>query len=600
MQGSSGGSFDAAGPSVPAPEVRAQLARILASDGFVSSQRLCRFLRFVVERALESDVERMKEFVVAMEVFDRNEDYDPNVDSIVRVEARRLRTKLKAYYEGPGFRDPVLIGLRPGSYVPLFRPLSPPVSQPAPPPESQAPARTENTVVAVLPFVNMSPEPEQDYFCDGITEEVLNALASIENLVVVARTSAFQFKGRSVDIRDVGARLGAHVVVEGSVRKAGNQLRITAQAIDASKGHHVWSETYRRELQDIFAIQEDISKSIASTLRAKLPARPAQHRAPYQPDLEAYAGYMKAMSLVHQQTIPSLYAAMDQFRELTRRYPDYADPYAGLAGVYAVLSLFGVVSGREVSPELRRNAEVAVRLDPESATGWTVMGGISAHWDFEWIEAEKRFQRAIAVQPSNYGAHSWYGMVLCMLGRFEQSREELTTAARLDPLRAASYTRLATLAHCCGDDVQAMSLTQDSLKLEPSFSDARLIAALVNIHAGDYCNAVELLSRDRDRAPIPLHLGLLAGTLHRAGDVRGCRAILSKLDEAGRSQYVTPLARAFACIGMNDIDGAFEALDAAVADRIIFVDLVNVAPIYDPLRKDQRFTKLIQSLNLGS
>lgn len=259
MQGTTGDLLSQPNTPVSAESVRAQLGRILASDGFVSSQRMCRFLRFVVERTLENDTDRLKEFVVAMEVFDRDEKYDPSIDSIVRVEARRLRTKLKSYYEGPGSDDPVLIGLRPGKYVPLFRTVTPSAKQVANT-APIAPERGEYTTIAVLPFVNMSPEPEQDYFCDGMTEEILNVLASIEGLAVVARTSAFQFKGQALDVRDIGQRLGAHVVVEGSVRKAGPQLRITAQAIDAARGIHLWSETYRRELKDVFAIQEEMSR----------------------------------------------------------------------------------------------------------------------------------------------------------------------------------------------------------------------------------------------------------------------------------------------------------------------------------------------------
>src|SRR5215472_19111285 len=211
---------DPAREPVPARTVREQLARVVNSPGFVSSARLIRFLTHIVNRTIDGDLNSLKEFSIAIEVFDRTADYDPNIDAIVRVEARRLRSKLKAYYEeGPGRSDPVLIGLRPGSYVPIFRWLEQGAQENRK--EIGASIQTRRASIAVLPFVNMSPEPEQDYFCDGISEEIINALTRVSGLNVIARTSAFQFKGVAVDIREVGQRLGADLVIEGSVRKAG-------------------------------------------------------------------------------------------------------------------------------------------------------------------------------------------------------------------------------------------------------------------------------------------------------------------------------------------------------------------------------------------
>jgi TolB-like protein len=251
--------------AVPGNAVRDQLARISNSSGFASSTRLCRFLTHIVNRTLDGSGASLKEFSVAMEVFDRTADYDPNIDAIVRVEARRLRAKLKAYYETAN--DPVLIELRPGSYVPSFCWLG---TGPVPEQRQDAQPRRRPSV-AVLPFVNMSPEPEQDYFCDGISEEILNSLTHLPELDVIARTSSFQFKGVAIDIRDVGQRLGADLVIEGSVRKAGEQLRITAQAVETACGHHLWSETFGRVLKDVFAIQEEIARAVADLLTGNHP-----------------------------------------------------------------------------------------------------------------------------------------------------------------------------------------------------------------------------------------------------------------------------------------------------------------------------------------
>lgn len=577
---------------MPAEEVREQLARILASSGFTSSQRLCRFLRFIVERTLEDDAERLKEYVIAIEVFDRNETYDPSIDSIVRVEARRLRHKLKAYYEGAGRQDAVRIDLRPGSYIPLFRSR-------AAEPVAVSPVTSAYTSIAVLPFVNMSPEPDQDYFCDGITEEIINALASLAGVAVVSRTSSFQFKGRAVDIREVGEKLGADLVVEGSVRKAGTHLRITAQAIDAKNGYHLWSETYRRELPDVFAIQEEISTAVAGMIQAKLPKRALRSAAAYQPPLEAYTGYFKAVHLLHNEDSGCLQTAMAEFRGLTERYPDYADPYAGIATVYAALSNFGVVSGKEILPELRRSAETAVRLNPESSAGWTVMAGISAHWEFDWGEAEVRFRRAIALQPSNYAAHSWYGGVLAMLGRFNEAEAEYQVAIRLNPLFASGHARMGFLRYVQGDDAQAVRHLNESLRLAEDFPEGRFSLGVVYLHQGDYGAAIEILERGLEQMPIAIHLGMLAGAYHRVGDGAKCREVLRRLDRMSATQYVTPMARVAACVGMDDLDGAMEALAAAIEDRAIFANVLNVDPFVDPLRADPRFDRLVRSMRLS-
>lgn len=579
------------GADVPVPpaQVRAQLGRIVASSTFVSSRRLCRFLQFIVERTLEQDSERLKEFVVAIEVFDRNQDYDPNIDSIVRVEARRLRNKLKAYYSAIGSADPVLIELRPGSYVPSFRLLNSAAA------EDRSPARPAATTVAVLPFANLSPEPDQDFFCDGITEEIINALASLDQIAVVARTSSFQFKGRAIDIREVGHQLGAQLVVEGSVRKSGSRLRVTAQAIDAVKGYHLWSETYQRELRDVFAIQEEISVAIARTLSARLPAR--AKTSAYHPSLEAYTAYCKALHTLHQETASSLHEAIGEFRTLTRQHPGYAEPHAGIATVLAALSIFGVVSGKEIEPELRRHAEESVRLEPESSAGWTVMAGLSAHWEFDWAEAERRFRRAIALQPSNYAAHSWFGGVLAMLGRFDESESSYHVALKLNPLFPSGHARLGYLWYLRGDHNRAIHHLREALRLKADYPEARFGLGVVYLQQGRHADAVEILVREKEQTP-PLHMGLAAGAYHRLGDHARCRRMLARLHQLAATQYVSPMARVAACVGMGDLDGAMDALAASIDDRAIFANSLNVDPFLDPLRSDRRFQRLAAAMNL--
>lgn len=567
--------------------IRLELERILESPQFVGSQRLCRFLRYVVEKSLAGDAEGLKEFAIALEVFDRKADYDPSIDSIVRVEARRLRLKLKEYYEKHGAGHGLAIQLKAGSYAPEF--------------VERAKGSLPRPVVAVLPFVNMSAEPEQEYFCDGITEEILNVLARIPEIAVVARTSAFQFKGQAIDIREVGARLGAQIVVEGSVRKVGSRVRITAQTIDAEKGIHLWSETYQRELEDVFAIQDEISEAIARGMRGQAPAPQVETqkvRKAKRPSLAAYTAYHRALQMINSQTVQGMREGVAELKSLIREEANYAEPYAGVAMALGALALFGVEPGRAVESEMRWHAEEAVRLNPDSADGWVAMGGLSAHWDFDWKEAERRFRRAIALQPSNFSARSWFGMVLTMLGRFAEAEEELLAAMRVNPLVAPGYARLGFLAYVRGDEEEAMAQAEEALRMDAKSPDARLVLAMVRMKRGEAAKAAAVLAEGVEVFPIPMHLGMLAGAMHRAGKRKEAKETLLRLEAMGKEFYVTPMAYVAAYAGMGEVEMALEAARKSVQDRGVFADMMNVDPYFEGLWGEERFRKLVREMNL--
>src|ERR1700761_7820734 len=511
---SSGESIaNSAADPVPATAVRDQLARVVNSPGFVSSVRLCRFLTHIVNRTLDGDTDSLKEFSIAMEVFDRTSEYDPNVEAIVRVEARRLRAKLKAYYEaGPGTVDPVLIGLRPGSYVPVFRWLN------TQPPKHRVemgvtipPGRTS---IAVLPFVNMSPEPEQDYFCDGISEEITNSLTRISGLNVIARTSSFHFKGASIDIREVGQRLGADIVIEGSVRKAGEQLRITAQAIQAESGHHFWSETFRRELKDVFAIQEEIAQSVADLLRLHIPEVQGADR-PSAPDLDAYTRYLRARFLIHQQSPEMLHAALEQLRKLVETYPGYALAYSGMAAASGILAQFGVVSGCDVYPEVKANAERGYALDPESGETCTVLGALRAWFEHRWDEAEKLYDRALRLQPSHAPAHMFRAMTLLCQGKISAAESGLCRSTELDPLSASDCARMGYLHYVKGNYPSAAEHLRQSFELDRDYPEARLYEGLLHFQQQRYDAVIQCLSPSAS----PLDIGLLAAAHAQEGSL---------------------------------------------------------------------------------
>lgn len=576
---------------VPADAVREQLARVVTSPGFVSSVRLSRFLTHIVNRTIDGDVDSLRELSIALEVFDRSTEYDPSIDAIVRVEARRLRAKLKAYYEeGPGAADPVLIGLRPGSYVPVFRWLGAPV---VPPREDFADAGLSRRCVAVLPFVNMSPEPEQDYFCDGITEEITNSLTRVPALNVIARTSSFYFKGSNIDIREVGQRLGADLVIEGSVRKAGEQLRITAQIIEAASGHHLWSETYRRELRDVFAVQEEIAHSVTSLLRLSLPE--ARKSAPEPlPSLDVYTSYLRARFLIHQQSPEALQAALKQLRSLVEAHSSYAPAYSDMAMANGLLAQFGVVSGSEIYPQVKADAERGFALDPESGETCTVFAGLRGWFEYQWQEAMNIYDRAVQLQPGHARAHMFRAMTLLCQRDIEGAESGLRRSAELDPLSASDCARMAYVQYVKGNDSLAAAHLRNAFQLDRDYPEARFYEGLLLFRQQQYDELIERLSGSNS----PLDVGLCGAACAKVGSAVRAKECIERLDQIAAGQHVTPLAKGLVAIGMGDFAMAFPCLGDAIRDKTNFMNLLAVEPVFDSLRDDRRFAKLLNKLNL--
>jgi adenylate cyclase len=249
-------------------QIRSQLRKVLGSAVFAKAERLRRFLEFIVEHTLSSPSEPLKEMLVGIELYASQRDFDPRISAVVRVDATRLRTKLREYYAAEGAADPLIIDLPKGSYTPGF--CEPP-TQPAVAPAT--PGISTESSIAVLPFSNLSPEPE-DYFSDGLTEEIIHALSSMEGIRVVARTSAFAFKHRSSDVREIGRALNVGFVLQGSVRKFGAALRVTVQFVSASDGYQLWSRRYDRHIEDVLAVQDEIAMEIVNVLRSSTANQP--------------------------------------------------------------------------------------------------------------------------------------------------------------------------------------------------------------------------------------------------------------------------------------------------------------------------------------
>ena len=465
---------------------------------------------------------------------------------------------------------------------------------------SAAPTKLPTTL-AVLPFVDMSAGGGDEYFGDGVTEELIHTLSQVPGLRVVARTSAFSFKGTNADVREIGAKLGVGAVLEGSVRRAGEQVRVTVQLIDAKTGYHLWSETYDRGTADVLAVQDEIARSVVRRLRPDGAAATNRALAISPTGAEAYQLYLQGRYLRNQQTPASLREAAERFRAAIAVDSSYAPAHASLADSY--IALVGYTTEPARQRMLLADAEVAaraaVRLDPHLSEARTSLGNLLLHrWD--WAGAEREFRRAIDANPGSAGAHQRYGILLALTGRFDESIRSLRHAQELDPLSLAihgSASYVLNLARRYGEaEVHARNLiAMDSTLESPHF---RLGSVLLQMgRYGEAAAAFETAMRvspsGRQRA-VPM----LAYTYAIGGRPAEAAKLRAEVERGIRESTISPYFAA-AFFGANrEPDRAFAVLDALVAERQSCLQDVAVDPVMDPLRRDPRFSRLIAQVGL--
>jgi adenylate cyclase len=579
---------------ISAAEVQDQLSRILVSPGFRRSARLQRFLRLAVERTLAGETDQLKEYIVGRDVFDRGADYDPRVDSIVRVEAQRLRRKLREYYQTHGRADSILITLRPGSYAPAFARADHPHSAPVPADAESlaAPARLDPRTVAVLPFSNLSPEPEQDYFCDGITEDIINALTAISELQVIGRTSMFALKPGPLDHHEIGARLGAGTIVEGTVRKAGDLLRVSVKIIESETRQALWSQVFDRETRDVFLIEDEIARSIAGTLRVTLGAG-WSHKAP---NTEAYVLYLKGRQAWNQMNQERYQAAIQQFSRAISLYPGFALPYAGLADTYTWLAMWGMMRPKEALLKGKHAALEALRLDPSLAQAHSSLSLLRFFFDWEWQEGLALVKEAIDLHPSYSDAHQIHGYFLLVMGRFEEAMPALERAVHLDPLSFRMNRTLGNLCYFQGRATEAEKWLEAAIALKPDSMESHYSLAKLRLQQRRYDAALrEALECQRDPQDA-LALSILGVSLSHNGDRAGALRILNRLSEMSSVAYVDPVTSAFVHAALGNASAALECLGESLEERSPHALLLNVEPLFENLRSDSRFQELVASL----
>ena len=359
---------------------------------------------------------------------------------------------------------------------------------------------TNQRSVAVLPFVNMSSDPEQEYFSDGLSEELLNRLAQNDSLRVAARTSSFQFKGQNQDISEIGAQLKVDHILEGSVRKSANRLRITAQLIKVDSGYHLWSETYEREIDDVFAIQDDISLAISKALEAELGATvPGVKQKPTE-NLEAYQLYLQARYFLAKRGGDNILNSIDLFNQATALDENFSEAWSGMAFAFGLAhSYTQKISAREARDSGLESASKAIRINPGNAEAYMALGRAQGHVDLDIAAALENFEKAFQLAPNNVDIINMYGDFLTVIGDFEKSIEMETRAIELDPLAAVHYSDLAFLMLLMNRDEDALEPAKTAARLAPD-SDDRIDALIMTlIMLGQYEQAIETIHLAEDK-----------------------------------------------------------------------------------------------------
>ena len=453
--------------------------------------------------------------------------------------------------------------------------------------------------IAVLPFVDMSGERENAYFSDGMTEELINTLTKVDGLQVAARTSVFAYKNRNVDVREVGRELGVATVLEGSVRKDGARIRITAQLAKTSDGYHLWSETYDRELDDVFAIQREISGAIVSRLRGRLGATSSVAIAERSTaNAEAYDLYLKGRYAWHQRSEQGLRRAADFFAQAVARAPDYARAYVGLGDAYAVLGFYDYLAPRESFPRAERAARQALGIDSTLAAPYATLGYVALYHHWDWKAAERFFQRSIALDPSYSTAHQWYSNLLAATGRFPEAEREMRIAQERDPLSLIANAALGWALYYAGDFDRAIAQCDRTLELSRDFEIAHLWKGWALEASGRRAEAVASIEeavRLSHGATLPLLS--LAHALASAGASDSARRVLAGVEAKTAGGYLPSYETAKVHLALGDRDAALRWLERAFEERSHSMAFLRVDPQLAALRAEPRFTRLVSRVH---
>ena len=466
---------------------------------------------------------------------------------------------------------------------------------------SSAPAPTGRIMMAVLPFQNLTGDPEQEYLTDGLTEETIARLGGLqpERLGVIARTSVMGYKHGDKRLDQIGRELDVQYVLEGSVRRDRNRLRITAQLIQVKDQSHLWAQEYDRSSQDIIALQDDVAAGVTQEIQARWAIEARGHPERHQPaNAEAYDAYLRGRYSLNRRTEEGLHNALGYFHAALEADPGYALAYAGLADCYVLM-----VSTYDISPEAtvvqaRAAANKALALDPGLAEPHAVLAAIAQNHDWNWEESEREFKLAMAADPANPTLHHWYSAGLAARGRFEESVHEIAIARRLDPISLPIRTAEGAESYMARRYDDALGELSRIVEIEPNYANAYLYRGLTYEQQGKWKEAIADLETSAKLDDSLRSAAMLGEAYALAGDKTRARKILNELQVRAKREHVSPLYPAIIHTGLGDKDLAFSELEGAVEERATDLLGIKVVALYDPLRSDQRFAALLRKVGL--
>jgi serine/threonine-protein kinase len=598
---------------VKADEVRAQLERILASPAFSASVRRARLLRYLTERGLSGDGERVNEYAIGVDVFDKPASFDPRLESTVRSEFSRLRQKLNEYYETDGRADRILIEFPRRSYVPALTFL-----EPAP----RLTARRRLWVVlaavlsicavsiagwkvrarwhptnsiVVLPFINLSPDRNDDYVADGLTEELTNDLTQSKDLRVVARTSASLFKGKAVDVREVGRKLNVDAAIEGSYERQGERARITAQMIRTADGYHVWSHSYEAAAKDVLDVQRQISQSIASAISGSDRKNEREAMSSTR-DPEAHALYLKGRYELSRNSPESTRNALALFEQATQKDSTYANAWLGIAQAEWEMAHASEKSYGQAAPRERAAAERALQLNPSLGAAHAVLGNLLATDDRDWPRAEAEFRKAIA--DGAQGARSPYGTLLAIHGRFREAEEQFRIAQDFDPLNPNPHFNQFLAYYLAHDYAAAKRALHEVLELNPNRMDAHYMlgaTAFVEHDCAEVSTQFEWCARRVDAPTTKIGLALEAAC---GSQNDKARAYLEAAQKANAQGFASPYQLAVGYAAIRDGEKALALLERSADAKEMQILYLTYDQLFDSLRGDPRFEAIKSKVGL--
>ena len=453
--------------------------------------------------------------------------------------------------------------------------------------------------IAVLPLANLSADPDNEYFSDGLTEELISKLSRVHDLTVVARTSMMQYKDTGKSITEIGRELQVGTILDGSVRKSGDRLRITTQLIDVESQGHLWSEDYDRTFDDVFAIQSDVAQNVAQALQITLkPAEQRQIEEAGTDDPEAYDAYLQGLYHYNTWSKEGLEKSLEYFAQAIARDPNFAKAYAAMAFSYDMLADFGYLPPDEGFPKVKENAHRALELDATTAEAYTALAIAATYHDYDWVRANEGFQRALELNPSSAVTHDWYGIIyLSPMGRHDEAIAHGRRAKELDPLTAYIRHDLGWTYNQARRWDDAIAECEQILDIDPSFYFTYWCLGFAYWQKGMLEEAVAAYERGVELEPHDLALKAdLAIVYAAAGKKDQAQKILEEFEEKARREYVPPYALAMAHMAVGDLDGTFAWLDKMYEERAPWLIFMNEHARYDGLRGDPRFQELLRKV----